>query len=148
MAGTKAYYDQILENQNKLMTTLTEYAVEAVETMMPDETFGEKVNKLVQEYLSRPYEIAEEITKKENAEKYQKDFWTTYTQDMNRNLEASMELYRKSTDFFREMWTKNVLGDQQGKMKKYLEIVQNSMKAYTDAVNANAKLIQSYFSNN
>ncbi len=81
MAGTKNYFDQILENQNKLYTTFLNYTNIVVEAAMPDKNAAEDAGKLLNEYYTRYTELAEKMVDKSNLEKYQKDFWSTFTAD-------------------------------------------------------------------
>jgi len=147
MAGTKNYFDQILENQNKLMTTLSEYMNEAVELSAPNNEATEKAGELLNEFFTRPYQLAENLTAKENLEKYQEDFWTNFTTNYSKSMELSMELYQKTTDFWKEVWTKDNLMVQPDRAKKFSEIFQKSVKAYIDTTNANTKAIQDFFAN-
>ena len=75
MAGTKNYFDQILENQNKLYSSFLNYANTVVETAMPDKNAAEDAGKLLNEYYTRYAELTEKMVDKTNLEKYQKDFF-------------------------------------------------------------------------
>ncbi len=145
MAGTKNYFDQVLENQSKLMTTLSEYMNEAVEMSMPETAATEKAGELLNEYFTRPYELAEEMATKEAMEKYQEDFWGSFTANYTKSIELSMDLYKKTAEYWRNMFTNGNMGNQQERVKKFSEIFQNCMKAYMDTTNANAKAVQEYF---
>ena len=144
MAGTKNYFDQILENQNKLYTTFLNYTNIVVETAMPDKNAAEDAGKLLNEYYTRYTELAEKMVDKSNLEKYQKDFWSTFTADYTKNIELSMDLYKKTVDYFRNLWTATSFETQQERTKKLTELYQETMKAVYDTNTANAKVIQEY----
>lgn len=144
MAGTKNYFDQILENQNKLYTTLLNYPNTVVETAMPDKNAAEDAGKLLNEYYTRYTELAEKMVDKNNLEKYQKDFWGTFTADYTKSMELSMDLYRKTVDYYRNIWSGNVIESQQERTKKLTEMYQETMKAVYDTGTANVKAVQEY----
>ncbi|MCO6475343.1 MAG: hypothetical protein J5I94_01910 [Phaeodactylibacter sp.] len=144
MAGTKNYFDQILENQNKLYTTLLNYANTVVETAMPDKNAAEDAGKLLNEYYIRYTELAEKMVDKNNLEKYQKDFWGAFTADYTKSMELSMDLYKKTVDYYRNIWPGNVIESQQERTKKLTEMYQETMKAVYDTGTANVKAVQEY----
>ncbi|MCB9266661.1 MAG: hypothetical protein H6558_16670 [Lewinellaceae bacterium] len=144
MAGTKNYFDQILENQNKLYTTLLKYANTVAETAMPDKNAAEDAGKLLNEYYTRYSELAEKMVDKKNLEKYQKDFWNSFTADYTKSVELSMDLYKKTVDFYRNVWSANAFETQQERTKKLTELYQETMKAVYDTSTANAKVVQEY----
>lgn len=145
MAGKKNYFDQILENQNKLMTTLSDYMNEAVEITLPEKEVTEKAGELFNEYLTRSSQLAEELSAKENVEKYQEDFWNQFTADYTRSLELSMDLYKKTAEYWQNLWVPTSLAGQQERVKKFSEIFQNTVTAYIETTNANTKAVQDYF---
>jgi hypothetical protein len=145
MASTKNYYDQMLENQNKFMKAFSELANETVDTVMPDKKLAEKTEMLVKEYFTKPYELVEDLGKKETLEKYQKNFWAKMTEDYTKSMELSKDLYQKTIDFYKEMWSQNTIAQQQEKMKRFTELCQNCMKSYMEATSVNAKVVQDYF---
>lgn len=144
MAGTKNYFDLILENQNKLYNTLLNYTNTVVETAMPDKNAAEDAGKLLNEYYTRYAELTEKIVDKKNLEKYQKDFWGTFTADYTKSVELSMELYKKTVDYYRNIWSTNVFETQQERTKKLTELYQDTVKAVYDTGTANAKVVQEY----
>ncbi len=144
MVGTKNYYDKIVSNQNQLMATFTSYANQAVEAMVPDKELAEKGAALLNEFLARPYELADEMTKRDNLEKFQKDFWSAYSEQVTKSAELSADLYRKGFDYMKEVWNRYSVSEQQDRMRKLGEAVQNLAKAYTETVDANAKIAKDY----
>lgn len=144
MAGTKNYFDQILENQNKLYTTFLNYANTVAETAMPDKNAAEDAGKLLNEYYTRYTELAEKMADKKNLEKYQKDFWNAFTADYTRSVELSMDLYKKTVDFYKKAWSADVFATQQERTRKLTELYQETMKAVYDTGTANAKVVQDY----
>ncbi len=144
MVGTKNYFDKVVANQSKLMATFTTYANQAVEAMVPDKELAEKGAALANEFLAQPIALADEMTKRENLEKFQNDFWGAYSEHMTKSAEMSAELYRKGFDLMKEMWGKYSVAEQQERMRKLGETVQNLAKAYTETVDANAKIAREY----
>lgn len=144
MAGTKNYFDLILENQNKLYTTMLNYANTVAETSMPDKNAAEDAGKLLNEYYTRSLELMEKTMDKKNLEKYQKDFWATFTADYTKSVELSMDLYKKTVDYFKNLWPANAFETQQERTKKLAELYQETMKAVYDTSTANAKVVQEY----
>ncbi|MCB0578159.1 MAG: hypothetical protein KDD10_02460 [Phaeodactylibacter sp.] len=144
MAGTKNYFDQILENQNKLYTTFLNYANTVAEAAMPDKNAAEEAGKLMNEYYSRYTELAEKMADKKNLEKYQKDFLNAFTADYTKSVELSMDLYKKTVDFYKKVWSADVFATQQERTKKLTELYQETMKAVYDTSTANAKVVQEY----
>ncbi|MCB0570206.1 MAG: hypothetical protein KDC66_10600 [Phaeodactylibacter sp.] len=145
MAGTKNYFDQIMENQNKLFSTFSNYANAFLEASAPNKQTAEKAGELLNEYVNRSYELVEKMATKEHLEAYQKDFWSTFTADYTRNVELSMELYKKTMDYFSNLWPTDVIEKQQGQMKKLTGLYQDTVKAFYDANKANAKVVEHYF---
>jgi hypothetical protein len=88
------------------------------------------------------------MASKEKTEAYQKDFWTTFTADYTKNMEVSMELYKKSAEYFKNMWSGNTMETTQERTKKLSELYQHSMKAFYDTTKANGKVMQEYMSAN
>ena len=144
MAGTKNYFDQILENQNKLYTSFLNYANTVAETTMPDKNAAEEAGKLLNEYYTRYAELAEKMVDKSNLEKYQKDFWKAYTADYTKSVELSMDLYKKTVDYFKNIWSTDTFATQQERTKKLAELYQETMKTVYDTSTANAKVVQEY----
>ncbi|MCB0560224.1 MAG: hypothetical protein H6573_28860 [Lewinellaceae bacterium] len=144
MAGTKNYFDQILENQNKMYTTFLNYANTVAEVAMPDKNAAEDAGKLLNEYYTRYTELAEKMVDKSNLEKYQKDFWGAFTADYTKNVELSMDLYKKTVDYFRNVWTATNFETQQERTKRLTELYQETMKTVYDTNTANAKVVQEY----
>ena len=144
MAGTKNYFDQIQENHNKLYTTFLNYFNTVVETTMPDKNAGEDAGKLLNEYYTRYNELVEGMVDKDNLEKYQKDFWNTFTNDYTKSVELSMDLYKKTVDYYRNLWNTDTFATQQERTKKLAELYQETMKAVYDTGTANVKVVQEY----
>lgn len=145
MAGTKNYFDQILENQNKLFSTMSNYANAIFEAATPNKEAAEKAGELMNEYFTRSFEMMEKMATKEHMEAYQKDFWATFTADYTKNVELSMELYKKGMDYYRTLWTGNVLEKQQDRVRKLTNLYQDTVKAIYDTNTANAKVVEHYF---
>ena len=144
MAGTKNYFDQILENQNKLYNIFLKYTNTVIETAMPDKNVAEDAGKLLNEYYTRYVELIENMVDKKNLENYQQDFWNSFTADYTRSAELSMDLYKKTAEYFQNIWSSNTLESQQERTKKLTELYQETMKAVYDTGNANAKVVQEY----
>lgn len=144
MAGTKNYFDQILENQNKLYSTMLNYFNTVTETAIPDKNAVEDAGKLLNEYYARYFELVEKMVDKKNLEKYQKDFWSAFTADYTKSTELSLDLYRKTVDYFKNVWKTNAFESQQERTKKLTELYQETMKAVYDTGAANAKVVQEY----
>ncbi|NRA47775.1 MAG: hypothetical protein HRU12_01465 [Phaeodactylibacter sp.] len=148
MASTKTYYDQLMENQSKLFNTMTEFATAWVEMITPSSELADKAGELMNEYYTKTSEMMEAMASKEKMEAYQKDFWATFTADYTKNMEVSMELYKKSSAYFKNMWTNNTIETNQERTKKLGELYQHSMKAFYDTTKANSKVVQDYMSAN
>lgn len=144
MVGTKNYYDNIAANQSKLMTAITSCANQAAEVMTPDKELAEKGAALANEFLARPLELADEMSKRENLEKFQNDFWSAYTEQVGKSVQLSAELYQKSFNLAQEMWGKYSVPQQQERMRKLGESMQHIAKTYTETFEANAKIAQEY----
>lgn len=144
MAGTKNYFDQILENQNKLYSTMLNYFNTVAETAIPDKNAVEDAGKLLNEYYARYFELVEKMVDKKNLEKYQKDFWSAFTADYTKSTELSLDLYRKTVDYFKNVWKTNAFESQQERTRKLTELYQETMKAVYDTGTANAKVVQEY----
>lgn len=144
MAGTKNYFDQILENQNKLYSTMLNYFNTVAETAIPDKNAVEDAGKLLNEYYARYFELVEKMVDKKNLEKYQKDFWSAFTTDYTKSTELSLDLYRKTVDYFKNVWKTNAFESQQERTRKLTELYQETMKAVYDTGTANAKVVQEY----
>ncbi|MCB0555763.1 MAG: hypothetical protein KDD02_19605 [Phaeodactylibacter sp.] len=145
MAGTKNYFDQILENQNKLFSTLTNYTNAVIEAATPNKEAANKAGELLNEYFTRSYELVEKMAAKEHLEAYQKDFWSSFTNDYTKNMELSMDLYKKTLEYFRNIWAKDVIETQQDRVKKLTNLYQDSVKAIYETNTANAKVVEHYF---
>ncbi len=145
MAGTKNYFDQILENQNKLFSTMSNYANAIFEAVTPNKEAAEKAGELMNEYFTRSFEMMEKMATKEHMEAYQKDFWATFTADYTKNVELSMELYKKGMDYYRTTWSGDVLEKQQDRVRKLTNLYQDTVKAIYDTNTANAKVVEHYF---
>ncbi len=144
MAGTKNYFDQILENQNKLFATLTNYNNTVMEMVMPNKNAAEEAGKLMNDFYNRYFELADKMTTKEKMEQYRKDFWSAFTEDYTKSVELSMDMYRKTAEYYKNLWAQDSMEDQQERIKKMGEIYQESVKAVYDAGTANAKVVQEY----
>jgi uncharacterized protein YfbU (UPF0304 family) len=144
MADTKVYFDQILENQNKLAETITEYVNEMVDAFTPDAAFTEKTESLVKEMVEAPVALAEELTQKENIEKFQDDFAGAYTANMQKSMDLWKDLYEKSTAYAKDTWTANSATDTTNRFKKMGELYQNCLKAMVDTTTANTKVMKEY----
>lgn len=144
MIGTKNYFDAIAANQQQLMATFTEYTNKAVEVMMPNKEVAEKGAALMNEMMTRPYELAGEMAKRETLEKFQSDFWGAYSEQMNKSTELAADLYRKGFEYMKEMWGKYDLNTQQERMRQWGEASQNVAKVYKNTVEANALATKEY----
>jgi hypothetical protein len=148
MASTKSFYDQLMDNQSKLFNTMTEFTNAWMEMMTPSSDLSDKAGELMNEYYTKTSEMMEAMASKEKTEAYQKDFWTTFTADYTKNMEVSMELYKKSAEYFKNMWSGNTMETTQERTKKLSELYQHSMKAFYDTTKANVKVMQEYMSAN
>ncbi len=144
MIGTKHYFEKITANQHKLVASFNDYANMAVEAMVPGKELAEKGTQLFNEFVARPYELADEMTRRENLEKFQSDFWGAYSEQMTKSAELSAELYRKGFEFMKEMWGLYSVTEQQERMRRLGEAVQNVAKVYTETVDENAKIAREY----
>ncbi len=111
---------------------------------MPDKNPAEDAGKLLNEYYSRSLELMEKTVDKKHLDKYQKDFWATFTADYTKSVELSMDLYKKTVDYFKNLWPANAFETQQERTKKLAELYQETMKAVYDTSTANAKVVQEY----
>ncbi|NBC08132.1 MAG: hypothetical protein GVY26_13140 [Bacteroidetes bacterium] len=145
MASTKSYYDQILENQTKLFNAMSDYTNAVMEMMMPSKDTADKAGEMLNDYFTKVNEMAEGMASKEKMEHYQKDFWTAFTEDYTKSMELSMDLYKKSTEYMKDMWATNPVETQQERTKKLTELYQNSMKAMYDTTTANTQVVREYF---
>jgi len=89
--------------------------------------------------------MLEGMASKEKVEQYQKDFWTAFTEDYTKSMEVSMDLYKKSGEYFKNMWATNTMETQQERTKKLTELYQNSLKAMYDTTTANSQVVREYF---
>ncbi|HKK80589.1 MAG TPA: hypothetical protein VJ933_13220 [Phaeodactylibacter sp.] len=145
MAATKSYYDQILENQTKLFNAMSDYTNAVIEMMMPSKDTAEKAGEMLNDYFTKVNDMAEGMASKDKMEQYQKDFWTAFTEDYTKSMELSMDLYKKSAEYMKDMWTSNPMETQQERTKKLTELYQNSVKAMYDTTTANTKVVREYF---
>jgi hypothetical protein len=145
MAGTKHFFDQILNNQKQLFAVMTDYNKAVTEMMMPEKGTMDKAATLINEYWTRYYEMVDKMASKEHLEAYQKDFWGNFNADYTKNLEFNMEMYKKTMDYFRGMWSKNIVETQQQRVQKITELYQDTVKAVYDTNAANAKVVEHYF---
>lgn len=148
MASTKTYYDQLLDNQAKLFNTMTEYANALMEMAMPSTATADKAGELMNEYYTKTSEMMETMASKEKMEAYQKDFWTAFTEDYTKSMELSMDMYKKSAEYFKNMWASNTMETAQERTQKLSALYQDSMKAFYDTTKANSKVMQEYMSAN
>ncbi len=142
---TKTYIDKMVENQNKLFETLTHYANEAVDTMVPEQTQTDKADALTQAFVKQPLELMEEMTRKETMEKFQEDFWGNYQAIATRSMQHYMDLYQHTFQYMQEAMGGQMMVQQQEKAKKLNDIAQHCMKAWMDTTVENAKIVQEYF---
>lgn len=148
MASTKSYYDQLLENQSRLFNTIATFTNTWMEMMTPAGDMSDKAGELMNEYHTRTTEMMEGMVAKEKMEAYQKDFWTAFTADYTKSMEVSMELYKKSAEYYKNMWSGNTLEGTQERTRKLGELYQHSMKAFYDTTKANSKVMEEYMSAN
>ena len=144
MAATKDYFDKIMENQNKLVTSVTDYANEAIDTVLPDPAIAEKTESLVKEYFDVSTKFAEDFGKKENVEKFQEDFWGTMTESYNQGIKLSASLYEKTMVYVKDLWSGTTMENQQEKMKKFSEMYQDYWKTCMDVTKENTKVMQDF----
>lgn len=145
MAATKEYFDKLMENQNKLVSSIAEYADEVVEVAVPDPKIAEKTEAFMKECIDSSVAFTEELHKKENLEKFQEDFWGTMTENYTNGLRLSTDLYGKTMTFFKEMWTNTSVENQEEKMKHCGELYQHCWQTYLDVTKDNAKIMQDFF---
>lgn len=144
MVSTKNYFDKMMANHNELMATFTAYTSEAVAAMTPDKDLAEKGVALANEMLAKPMQAAGEIAKPETIEKFQKDFWGAYTEQVAKHTELTTEMYRKSFEYMQEMWAKLSMTQQQDRLQKLNETAQKLAKTTAETAAANAKIAQEF----
>lgn len=144
MVSTKNYFDKMMANHNELMATFTAYTNEAVAAMTPDKELAEKGVALANELLAKPIKAAGEMAKKENVEKFQKDFWGAYTEQVAKQTELTTEMYRKSFEYMQEVWAKFSMPQQQDRLQKLNETAQKLAKTTAETAAANAKITQEF----
>ncbi|HMQ49885.1 MAG TPA: hypothetical protein PKA00_20725 [Saprospiraceae bacterium] len=145
---TKNYFDQIMDNQNKLIHNLTEYANSMSEIVGPKQEVAEKASAIFNDYVNRSMALAEAFTSEEAIKNFQEDFFNTLTANYNKNWELAMDFFKSSNAYMKEMWGSNTFNEQQEKAKKLSELYQNSLKAVYETGTANTRIVQSYFSEN
>ncbi len=59
-----------------------------------------------------------------------------------------MDMYKKSAEYFKNMWASNTMETTQDRTKKLSALYQDSMKAFYDTTKANSKVMQEYMSAN
>ncbi len=148
MASTKSAYDQILENQAKLMTVMSDYTTAVMDMMMPKKASAEETMEMMNEYISKTTAMMESMASKEHMEAYQKDFWSTFTADYTKNMEAAMDFYKRSAAYMKQMWSSEAMATQQERAQKLSSLYQSSLKAFYDTAKDNTKAMQEYFSAN
>ncbi|MEQ8703599.1 MAG: hypothetical protein RIC19_06755 [Phaeodactylibacter sp.] len=148
MASTKSYYDQLMDNQAKLFKTMAGFTNAWMEMMTPSSEVSDKAGELMNDYYTKTSEMMEAMASKEKMEAYQKDFWATFTADYTKNMEVSMELYKKSAAYFKDMWSGNMMESTQERTRKLSELYQHSMKTFYDTTKANGEVMQEYMSAN
>ena len=145
MAATKDYFEKVMDNQNKLVRSLTDYANEVVDVTMPDAKIAEKTEAFFKDCLNASLVYAEDISKKENLEKLQEDFWGTWTENYNKSIKLSTDLYKKTMEYMRDLWSGAQINTQQEKMQHFTEFYQNYWKTCMDVTKENTKVVQDFF---
>lgn len=148
MTATKAYYDQMLENQQKLFSAMSEYTSAMMEMAMPAKDTASEASELLNEYYAKTTEMMEAMASKAHIEAYQKDFWATFMADYSHSAQLSMDLYKKAAEHFKAWMSANPMEMQQERSKKLTELYQHSAKALYETAQANTKVVQEYFSAN
>lgn len=148
MVFVKNYYDQLMDNQVKLFNIMMEFINVWMEMMILLFDLFDKVGELMNEYYIKIFEMMEVMAFKEKMEVYQKDFWIIFMVDYIKNMEVSMELYKKLVEYFKNMWFGNIMEIIQECIKKFGELYQYFMKAFYDIIKVNGKVMQEYMSVN
>jgi hypothetical protein len=113
--------------------------------MTPGKELTEEVESLMKEMTSRPFELVEQMSKKEQLEKFNDDFWGSINENYTRSMEISQDLFQKSMRLFNGLWNPDLAKKQQEKFSRVNESYQNLVKSYMEAATANTKIIQEYF---
>lgn len=145
---TKNYFEQIMDNQNKLLQNLTAYANTMTEIAGPNQEVADKASAILNDYVNRSMALAEEFSSEKAMKSFQEDFFNTLTANYNKSLELTMDFFKSSSAYMKEMWGSNTFNEQQEKAKKLAELYQNSLKALYETGTANTRIVQSYFSEN
>lgn len=148
MVFVKNYYDQLMDNQVKLFNIMMEFINVWMEMMILLFDLFDKVGELMNEYYIKIFEMMEVMAFKEKMEVYQKDFWIIFMVDYIKNMEVSMELYKKLVEYFKNMWFGNIMEIIQECIKKFGELYQYFMKVFYDIIKVNGKVMQEYMSVN
>lgn len=145
MAATKDYFEKLMENQNKMVNTVTDYANEVVDVTMPDAKIAEKTEAYMKECFQISMDYMESASKKENLDKFQEDFWGAMTEHYNNGVKVSADLYKKTMEYWRDMWSGAQVQTQQGKLQHFAEFYQNYWKTCMDVTTENTKVVQDFF---
>lgn len=145
MAATKDYFEKLMENQNKLVSSLTDYANEVVDVTMPTTKVTEKMEVYMKDCVAAYLDFAEEMSKKENLDKFQEDFWGAMTEQYNKNIKFSTDMYKKTMECMRDLWSTSPIDNQQEKMQQFTEFYQNYWKTCVDVTKENTKVMQDFF---
>lgn len=148
MVFIKIFYDQLMDNQIKLFNMMIEFFNVWMEMMILLFDLFDKVGELMNEYYIKIFEMMEVMVFKEKMEVYQKDFWIIFIVDYIKNMEVSMELYKKLVEYFKNMWFGNIMEIIQECIKKLGELYQYFMKVFYDIIKVNGKVMQEYMSVN
>ena len=145
MTATKEYFEKLMENQSKLVSSITDYTNEVVDVTMPNSKVTEKTETYMKDCFNTYLEFVEEVSKKENLDKYQEDFWGTVTENYNKSIKLSTDIYKKSMEFVKEVWSATPMDAQQEKMQHFTEFYQDYWKTCMDVTTENTKVIQDFF---
>lgn len=145
MAATKEYFEKLMENQSKLVSTITAYANEAVDITMPNSKAAEKMETYIKDCFTAYLEYTEDLSKKENLEKFQEDFVGAMTENYSKSIKLSSDIYKKTLEYVQDFWSVTPIDTQQEKIQHFTEFYQDYWKTYMDVSNENTKVVQDFF---
>jgi hypothetical protein len=144
MVTTKAYFDRIVANHQRLVQSLAEYTEKTMEAAVPDRELTAKGMELFQVFFTQPFEMMDGWSRKDYLELLQNDFWAVYSERIAKSTEKSADLFSRGLEFIRLLNTHYDVQNQHVRMRGVHDAFNAMMESYRHTLEANAEVAREY----
>ena len=123
----------VIENQTKLVETLSANALKAMDIFKMEDNWSKKSKEIVAEYVKEQKELVGKVMQPTTFE----NGFEGMSEQMTKAMEMNFAYANRAMDFYREAMFGMIEGKQETPMTRVMELMNDNMHAVIDATKKN-----------